>query len=90
MLDSVALECEFPIPETRERMLDTESIVVEFTPAGGLPIQFTQVASIADCTPTSFYIDATTILYPAACDAIQGDAVAELGVNFTCEPIMAG
>lgn len=93
VIDSAALECEFPIPEAPEgKMLDTESIVVEFTPDGmGMPIQFTQVASLADCTPSSFYIDATTIyLCPAACDAIQGNIAAELSVNFTCEPIQAG
>lgn len=93
VINSAALECEFAIPEAPEgKMLDTDSIVVEFTPDGmGVPTQFTQVASIDDCTPTSFYIDATTIhLCPAACEAIQGNLAAELAVNFTCEPIMAG
>ena len=93
VINSAKLQCEFAIPEAPEgKTLDTESILVEFTPSGmGMPVSFMQVASIDLCTPTSFYIDAGQIhLCPAACQSIQGDAAATIEVNFTCEPIEAG
>jgi hypothetical protein len=93
VINSAELQCEFAIPEAPEgKTLDTESILVEFTPNGmGMPVSFMQVAGPDACTPTSFYIEGDQIqLCPAACDSIQGDAAATIEVKFTCEPIEAG
>ena len=83
------LQCDFDIPTPpMDKILDMDSILVEYTPDGQIdPIVFKKVPSPDQCNATSFYVEnGKVILCPQACTSIQG-AGAKLEVNFTCEPL---
>ena len=89
--DVVALApvaCSFPFPTPPSgQTLDPNTIELDYTPGDGSAVQaFTQVASPAECDAASFYVDQETIiLCPEACDVVQSDPGASIGVRFGCD-----
>jgi hypothetical protein len=78
--------CEFDIPEPPAgQTLDLSTVEVSYN-SDGTPVgTFDQVATLGDCTPTSFYIDMDKIiLCPDACTTVQADEKAELKVLYGC------
>jgi hypothetical protein len=67
--------------------LDPNTIELDYTPGDGSAVQsFSQVASPAECDGSSFYVDQETIiLCPEACDVVQSDPGAAIGVRFGCD-----
>lgn len=71
------------------KVLDQDSIVVNFTPMGQDPVVLIQVPSPDMCDAMSFYVDnGQVVLCPDACDLAQNDKDAQLKVEFSCEPLM--
>ena len=90
VVSSAKVACNFNIPPPpMGKILDPESIEVDYTPMGQMNAQtLKQVAGPAECTPDSFYVQGDqVILCPEACMIVQADKGAKLEVNFTCEPL---
>jgi hypothetical protein len=87
VIEQSVLACDIPLPEPQMgQTIDTTTVQVDFTPSMGQPISFHQVPDLADCEPDAFYIEEESIiLCPDACDAVQGDAMATLGVRYGCD-----
>ena len=82
----LACSFEIPAPPDPNQTIDPDTIQVVYTPGQGAPIVFTQVAGLAECTATGFYIEANTVvLCPEACAVIQGDPDAKLDLEFGCD-----
>ncbi|HFE46668.1 MAG TPA: hypothetical protein ENJ18_14430, partial [Nannocystis exedens] len=93
VIKNAKIVCDFPLPEPPEdKTLDLETVLVEYTPMGmGEPEVFMQVDSIDQCGPMAFYIEGDTVhLCPEACDVVQLDMDAKIGLQFSCEPINPG
>ncbi len=89
VIEGSAVACEFPVPvPDDEQEIDLSSIDISYTPMGmGDPIPFMQVANVDQCGPNSFYILGDTIyLCPEACDLVQGDFEADIGIEYACLP----
>ncbi|HEY8380471.1 MAG TPA: hypothetical protein VIK91_28510 [Nannocystis sp.] len=86
------IACEFNIPEAPPgKVLDKDSIVVDFAPEGQDPVVFMQVPSVDQCGPMSFYVSGDqVILCPEACTLAQNNKDAKISVEFTCEPLTPG
>lgn len=90
VISEAKLQCDFDLPiPPMDKVLDMDSILVEFTPEGqNDPVVFKKVASPDMCDAMSFYVENDkVILCPQACDLVQGQKGAQLEVNFTCEPL---
>ncbi len=88
VVDQAVLACDIPLPAApMGETIDPDTVQVDFTPSmGGEAVSLHQVPDIAQCEPDAFYIDDETIvLCPAACEAVQGDAMAKLDVRYGCD-----
>jgi len=88
VVTTTPLECEFPFPTPPAgKTIDPNTIQLDYTPGTGGPTQsFTQVKSLADCTPSSFYVEnQTIILCPDACTAVKADSSGNIDVRFGCD-----
>ena len=87
VISGTKLVCEFSVPEPPPgESIDLSTVIVEYTPSAGGPKQFfDQVPSLAECTSTSFYIEAGTIqLCPDVCTTLQADNDAQVNVLYGC------
>jgi len=86
IIDGASIDCEFPVPDPPPgETLDLQSVIVEFTPSNGPPVNFQQVPSANDCGPNMFYIDQGTIyLCPETCDTVSNDEMGSLRILFGC------
>ncbi len=86
VIEGAAVPCEFDIPEPPPgETLDLATVQVTYSSSGQLVATFDQVASLADCTPNSFYIEADKIkLCPDACTTVQSDENAEVDILYGC------
>jgi hypothetical protein len=80
------VQCEFAIPEAPPgEVLDLETVEVRYSSAGVELESFRIVAGVAECDPTSFYVDGDVIkLCPETCAVVQADSDAELKVLYGC------
>jgi hypothetical protein len=87
IIESTQIDCRFPMPNAPPgETIDMASVTLEYTPGGGAPQAFQQVASSGLCAADSFYIDNDTIeLCPETCALVEGDPEAEMRVLFACE-----
>ncbi len=89
VIDGAQVPCEFEIPEAPPgETLDLDTVQVKYSSMGVEIATFDQVDSAADCTDNAFYLDLTanTIVFcPGACDIVQADEDAEIGIVFGCE-----
>jgi hypothetical protein len=87
VIDQVVVSCDLPFPTPPPgETLDPNTIQVEYAAGTGTSETFGQVKSEADCTPSAFYVDSSTVhLCPAACTSVQADPEAELTVRFGCD-----
>ncbi len=89
VIEGSPVECSFKVPTPPEgEELDPESIVINYTPMGmGEPIALVQVDGLDQCTDNGFYIDGDAMhLCPAACELVQQDFDAQVGIEFACLP----
>jgi hypothetical protein len=82
--------CNFPVPTPPSgETIDLDSVTVQYTPMGsGTPVSFTQVQTVNDCAPNSFYIDGATdeiVLCPDSCTLVQADDAAKIDIVFQCK-----
>lgn len=81
--------CAFDIPPPPpNQMLDLSTVQVAYSSMGNPVATFDQVANLAACTATSFYIDLTLnqiILCPGACTTVQSDPNAEIDILYGCD-----
>lgn len=90
VIEGSSVACEFAVPvPPDDQEIDLSSIDIFYTPMGmGDPIPFTQVENVDQCGPNSFYILGDTIyLCPEACDLVQGDFEADIGMEYACLPM---
>ena len=89
VIEGAKLNCEFEIPEPPDNLeIDLESVIVEFTPSNGPPVQFEQVASENECADGKFYIDEQANLIklcPETCKQVEGDDQGKIQVLFGCK-----
>jgi hypothetical protein len=87
VIEGAKIECEFEMPDAPPgETLDPSTIIMKFTPGGGAPYPFNQVANAAACAPNSFYIEQDVIrLCPETCTAAQADPQAALDILFGCK-----
>lgn len=95
-----ALACDFELPATPPTVtLNYDAIAVRFTSGGGTMTDYRQVADLAACTSTSFYLDRSGAsprvrLCPDACGSIRAgscragrtDNGGTISVRFACDP----
>ena len=89
MIDGAKIDCEFPVPSPpMGQVIDLSTVVVGYTPAAmGSEVLFKQVANVASCVDSAFYIEAGSIkLCPSTCDLVQKDAKAKLEILYGCDP----
>lgn len=81
----IACELPFPLPPVGE-IIDPNTVQLDFTPEGGDPLEkFVQVPAAAQCTPSAFWIDGTTIhLCPDACARVN-ESGGNVAVRFGCD-----
>ncbi len=88
VVEGSKISCSFPIPTPPPgQIIEPSTIVVNYTPgAGGAGTSYKQVASLAACTPDSFYIEqnSTITLCPAVCENVQADNKAKIGILYGC------
>ena len=86
VISGAKLACEISVPDPPEgENINLNTVRVKFTPSSGDPEFFSQVPSAAECTPTSFYIEAGAIqLCPAVCDLVQADNAAQIQILYGC------
>ena len=87
VIEGAQVACEFLIPDPPSgETLDLTTVEVQYS-SGGTPItKYAQVASLAECNASSFYIEGDLIkLCPEVCSAVQADENAEIGILFGCE-----
>jgi len=86
VISGAKLACEINVPAPPDgQEIDLDTVRVEFTPTGGDPQVFEKVASAAECTATSFYIENNLIkLCPAVCDLAQADNTAQINILYGC------
>lgn len=88
IVEGALVACEFAIPEPPPgETIDLDTVVLEYTPGGGgAPVNMAQVADLAACVPSAFYIEGDLIkLCPDACAVVQADDAASVNVLFGCE-----
>ncbi|MEZ4221269.1 MAG: hypothetical protein R3B13_10080 [Polyangiaceae bacterium] len=87
VIEQVKVSCDLPFPTPPNgETLDPDTIQVVYTAGTGGEATFGQVKSQADCTSSTFFVDADTVhLCPDACANVQGDLQAELTVRFGCD-----
>ena len=89
VIDGAKIACEFPVPSPpMGQVIDLSTVVVGYTPAAmGSEVLFKQVANVASCVDSAFYIEAGSIkLCPSTCDLVQKDAKAKLEILYGCDP----
>lgn len=86
VIDGARIACEFEVPPPPSgQTLDLATVVPTFTPAGGTPVDFQQVANAGACGPGKFYIQDNKIkLCPATCDTVQKDTSAQIKIKYGC------
>lgn len=81
----IACDLPFPTPPAG-KTIDPNTIEVVYTPAAGSAETLSQVKSLADCTPGSFWVDGQTIhLCPAACTKVNSGSGGSVAVKFGCD-----
>ncbi len=90
VIEGAQVACEFEIPDPPPgETLDLETVQVEYSSGDTVVTTFSQVASLAECTATSFYIEGNLIkLCPEACDTVQQDEDAKINILFGCELVV--
>ncbi len=94
VIKSTAIPCEFDLPapeDGQEPDLNTLNIVYEPGDVPGAESEFDRVVGEAACgvLDNAFWVDETVVpsrihLCPYACNRIEDDSLAELGVRFQC------
>ncbi len=86
VIQGAAASCEFDIPEPPQgEMLDLTTVQVRYTSGAGAVTTFDQVATLADCNASAFYIEGDKIkLCPETCAIVQADDGAEIDVLYGC------
>ncbi len=98
VVDTASLACEFTIPEPDGgEIFDADQVNVQFDDGLGATLEIGWVASAAECAGVmnGWYYDdpvapTTILLCPQTCDAIQGFALARIGIVFGCDTVPAG
>jgi hypothetical protein len=98
VVDTASLACEFTIPEPEGgQIFDADQVNVQFDDGLGATLEIGWVAAAAECAGVmnGWYYDdplapTTILLCPQTCDAIQGFALARIGIVFGCDTVPAG
>ena len=80
--------CDFAIPDAPPgETLDPDTLQVEYFPGALDPAEVLhQVPSEAECEPSAFWVDATSIhLCHDACATVQSDEMARVDVTYGCD-----
>jgi hypothetical protein len=89
--DAVTLSCEWALPDpVAGQTFSTELVQVTRTSAGNGEQQLSQVQSLAECAPGSWYFDDPTdpqriLACPETCEGISDDTGGKIDVVFGCE-----
>ncbi len=85
VIDGSALSCTFELDATG---IDLDAARVSYMPSSGDKMDLTEVAEEGDCTEGGWYLEPgerTLSLCPETCAEVQGDAGAQVFVEFGCE-----
>lgn len=86
-VSAVPIACDLPFPTPPAgKTIDPNTVELDYTPDGGGPVEkLIQVKSAAECTPSAFFIEGTTIhLCPDACSKVNGNG-GSISVRFGCD-----
>lgn len=90
VIASAQVACDFAVPTPPQGFSLSNRIYVAYTPgSGGAPTEFLQVANSGACAANSFYVQNGRVIFcPQTCSSVRMDAMAQVAVRFTCEPMI--
>lgn len=90
VIASAQVACDFAVPTPPPGFTLNNRIYVAYTPgAGGAPTEFLQVSNAAACAANSFYVQTGRVIFcPQTCSSVRMDAMAQVAVRFSCEPMI--
>ena len=79
--------CEYELPEPPLGNMHIGSAIVEYTPPGGTPQEFTEAFGLNECDSASFYVQGNLIvLCPDTCAWVRHDPMPALRFLLFCAP----